>query len=112
LDGVSFLATGEVSPDRRFVRLKLTEKSQALQAIDRVKVCDLVTDKEVEAETASVAEAALTKVHEIPDGGMILVAVQYRPRSVQANHHWWVLRIEVRLYIEEEERERQRLQVR
>ena len=38
LEGISFLGTVQSTPDRRFVRLKLTEKVTELQRIEKLKV--------------------------------------------------------------------------
>ena len=90
LDGVSFRATVQVSSDRRIVHLTLTEKAADLETIDRVT---LIGDgeKEVEVETPIVKESTHTEVNNIPDGGSLLMPVDYRPRSLAAKNRWWVL---------------------
>ncbi len=105
LPGVSFLAAVQVSPDRRVVRFKLTEKAADLQAIDRVKVWDDTGEKEVEADSVFLKESSHTQVLEVPDGATQFVAVHSRPRALQAKSRWWVLAITPRIVIEEEEKE-------
>jgi hypothetical protein len=116
LEGVSFVASVQVSPDRRSVHLKFTEKAVEVQEIQKVKVFDpglrgdvLPPDvkprKFVEAEIPLVKEATQTQSLEIPDGGSVLVAVHYRPAAAQAKERWWVLCIQARISIEEEEQQ-------
>jgi hypothetical protein len=103
LEGVSFLAEMRVSPDRRWVRVKLTEKATQLQALEKIKVFD-PKDQEVDAEVPFVGETVSTRVWDIPDGGTLLVPVAMRPPAVGGQERRWVLWITVRIYIEEEER--------
>lgn len=104
LEGVSFLAGIQVSADRRYVRVKLTEKAVAVEAIDKVKGWD-GRDRKMEAETPVLKESTQSQVRWIPDFDSMLVPVQYRPRAVQAKERWWVLSITPRIYILEEEQE-------
>ena len=100
----------QVSPDRRAVQVKLTEKATQLQEIQKVKVW--VPNghlqggpKTFDAAVPLLLETTQSQVLNIPDGGTILVAVQYRPRSAQEKERWWVLTITPRIIIEEEERQ-------
>jgi hypothetical protein len=102
--GVAFLASVQISSDLRFVQLKLTEKAAQLQDVLKVKVLD-VKDQEVLAEAALLKENSETQVLDIPDGGAILVPVQYRPAAARAKDRWWVLCVTCRIVIEQEERE-------
>jgi hypothetical protein len=110
LEGVAFTGQVEVSPDRRSVRLRLTEK--ALEVLDVLKdhvitpfnALGVVEREKVEAEIPIVKESTQTRMLEIPDGGVYLFLVQYRPRAVQEKNRWWVLSITARIVIEEEER--------
>ncbi len=119
LQGVAFTGVIQVSPDRRSVRLRFTEKSARIDAREKVKVLPdglhhnieggpdgqkVVPPKAIDAERVFVEESATTRVLEIPDGGAILVAVQYRPAALAAKQRWWVLRLTPRIWIEEEER--------
>jgi hypothetical protein len=103
LEGVSFLAAIRVSPDRRSVRVKLTEKATEIEELRRVKAWD-GKGREVDAESAVLQETVHARVLEIPDNGSILVLVHHRPVSALAKDRWWVLHVSVRIYIEEEAR--------
>jgi hypothetical protein len=114
-EGVSFTGSLDVSTDRRSVRLHFTEKAATIEARELVKVVPIgfhhhfennepAPPKEIDAERVFVKESATTRVLEIPDGGTLLVAVQYRPQALAANQRWWVLSITPRIWIEEEER--------
>ncbi|MCI0465047.1 MAG: hypothetical protein L0Z62_49635 [Gemmataceae bacterium] len=66
----------------------------------------MVDDKgtAVVAEIVSAKEASLSQARYIPDGGRILLPLQYRPGTVRKNDRWLVAEITPRIYIEEEER--------
>jgi hypothetical protein len=104
LEGLALRAAVTVSSDRRSVRVKLVEKSAAIQDILKVKTQDLA-DNPVDAEVAFVLETTQSQVVEIPDSGSMLVAVHYRPASLRDKDRWWVLSIACRIWIDEEERE-------
>ncbi len=106
LEGTSILGAVEITGDRRFVRIKITEKSAELQVLEKVKVW--VAGKEggperVEAELPIMDETVLSRPLLIPDGGTVLVPLQYRPRALREKDHWWVLKIAPRIIIEDEE---------
>jgi len=103
LEGVSFLARTVVSGDRRFVRVKLTERAGEIQEICGGKFPRPIKGA-AGAEVPLLKEATQSQMLDIPDGGSILVPVQFRPRSVQAKERWWVLHIQPRIYIDAEER--------
>jgi hypothetical protein len=108
LEGVSFLARVRVSPDRRYVWLKLTEKSTELKVINKINLLLDNTGKEGVAEVPLLDETLHARTETIPDGGSIFIPVHYRPKSAQAKNRWWVLSITPRIWIEEEERQIQR----
>jgi hypothetical protein len=103
LDGISVLGSVRVSADRRWVRVKLTEKATEIEEIRKSKAWD-GKSWELDAEAAFLKETTHARVVEIPDGGSVLVPVQFRPASAQAKDRWWVLSVSVRIVIEEEER--------
>jgi hypothetical protein len=105
LEGVAFLAGMRVSPDRRCVRVQLTEKSTELRQVKKVKVVTDNKGTETDAEIPFLKESTHQQEFEIPDGGSHLVPVHYRPRSVQEKNRWWVLSITPRIIIEEEEQQ-------
>ncbi len=102
LEGLTFLGGIQVTSDRRFVRIKLTEKATELQRIEKVKVWD-ATGKEVAAELPILDETIHSRAFIIPDGGSLLVPVHFRPPSARAKDRWWVLSITPRIVIAEEE---------
>ncbi|MBI1914254.1 MAG: hypothetical protein HYS12_05890 [Planctomycetes bacterium] len=107
LEGISFLGEIQSTPDRRFVRLKLTEKVTELQRMEKLKVWDPqapAPGKEVETELPILDETVSSRPFLIPDGGSLLVPVHFRPPSARAKDRWWVLSITPRIVIEEEER--------
>ena len=104
LEGVSFLAAVQVTADRRYVRVKLTEKATEVQDAYKMRVFDPM-DTEVQAEVPFVRESTQAQTLQIADGGSILINVQYRPRSVQEGQRRWVLAITTRIFIQEEEDE-------
>jgi RNA polymerase sigma factor (sigma-70 family) len=102
-EGVSFLTAMQVSADRRYVRVKFTEKSTELEDIEKVKVWLGDTGKEAVAEIPFLKELVHSQVRDIPDGGSLLLPVQYRPRAAREKDRWFVLSITPRIYIAEEE---------
>jgi hypothetical protein len=110
IEGIALHATFQISSDRRYVRAKLTEKSAELEAIEKVKVIVDEAGKEVEAESAFLTEVVQSRVRDIPDGGTFLLPLQYRSPSAKESDRWFVMRITPRIYIEEEEFLRKKLQ--
>jgi hypothetical protein len=106
--GVSLFGAIRVSPDRRAVHLTLTEKAAQIEEIQKSVVLglfnkQLLPPEMLNAEVPFIKESTTTRLLEIPDGGALLVAVQYRPRALAAKNRWWVLAITPRIIIEEEE---------
>jgi RNA polymerase sigma factor (sigma-70 family) len=110
-EGESLRAQTYISADRRFVRVKLTEKATEIEEIKKVKV-PLGGDQEADADIPFLKETAQSRDVEIPDGGTFLMPAAYRPQAARAKDRWWVVRIDVRIYIEAEEREIRRQQAR
>ncbi len=103
-EGVSVLVDVRVSWDRRFVRVKFTEKSTELEGIDKVRVFVGETEKEVVAEVPFLKEATHSQVRYMADGGSFLLPIHYRPRDSRDKQRLLVLLITARIWIEEEER--------
>jgi hypothetical protein len=103
-EGMALRAQVEVSPDRRFVRVKWIEKNLHVEGIDKAVV--LLDDKGTEgiAEIAFAKESTFSTMRTIPDGGTVLLPLQHRPASARDNGRWLLARIELRIYIEAEER--------
>jgi hypothetical protein len=104
VEGVSFFAEFSVSPDRRWVKVKLTEKDAEIEETLKVKVL-VRPGTAFDAEIVFPKETSNTHVLAIPDGGATLVPVHYRPASVRAKDRWWVFCVSTRIYIEEEQRQ-------
>ncbi len=104
LEGVSFVAAATVSPDRRFVRVKLAERAATIDGVAKVPA-DRVAPGKAAAETVFLREDAHSGVRDIPDGGSLLVPVHYRPTAVRDRKRWWVLSVTARIRIPEEEKQ-------
>jgi hypothetical protein len=109
--GFDLHGLAHISADRRYVRLKLREESAHLEEVVKSKVQDLVEEqktgreKETDAEIAFMQEETHGATLEIPDGGTALLPIHYRPASVRSSNRWWVAAVQVRIVIEEEERQ-------
>lgn len=105
-EGFTLRARVQISADRRFVRARFLEKSLEIEGVEKVKV--VVDEKGTEAvgEIVFAREASLSQARYIPDGGSILLPLQYRPAAVRKKEHWLVADITARIFIEEEERAR------
>jgi hypothetical protein len=102
-EGVSFSAGIQISDDRRFVHLKLTEKAVELRDILRVQKSDFLTDKKTDADTPFELNITQTELLDIPDGGSIITTVQFRPAALREKKRWFVLLISPRINIEAEQ---------
>lgn len=103
LEGIAIVGGIHVSPDRRYVRIKLTEKAAEFDAIEKEKLLVDNEGKEEIAETPLLKEIVHTQTRDIPDGGSILLPVHYRPRELRDKNRWWVVVITPRIFIPEEE---------
>jgi hypothetical protein len=121
LEGMTFAAGVTVSADRRFVRLKITEKGTEIDRLPQVELPkikkpndkDTVQDQVDELLDALrragplepvLTETAHTQETGIPDGGSRIIAIHLRPRSLREAKRWYVLVISPRIVIKEEER--------
>ncbi len=82
-EGISFLAGVQVTADRRFTRLRLSEKSIQLGQIKKGTVLVDNAGTTVDTETPFLQEDSHTRVVEIPDGGSVLIPVVYRPGTLR-----------------------------
>jgi hypothetical protein len=105
-EGVTLYTKATITPDRRYIRVSLTERSLEVEGTEKVQVIVGDTLKEATAEMVFVNESSTSHVRYIPDGGTILIPLQYRPRDVRAKDHWLVARVAPRIYIGAEERQR------
>jgi hypothetical protein len=104
--GVTVQARAMVSPDRRFVRMKITQQVTDLVGMWKHRAVDLDAEKEVTVETPKLVESSITGTVEVGDGEPILVPVHYLPSEVKAKDRVLVLVVRPVIYIEEEEKER------
>jgi hypothetical protein len=104
--GVTFRAHVRVSADRRFVRLKLTQKVTDLLGVEQETILDRATGERVNVEVPKLFESATKGTIEIGDGGLLLMPVRYRSREAKDKGRFWVLLVRPIIYIEEEERAR------
>jgi hypothetical protein len=88
LTGVSFQVVPEVSADRRFLRLRITQKAVQLLGVSTTRTVDLFTDKEVETATPSLRRTTLEETIRIPDSGAILMPVSYLPPDAKKDRVW------------------------
>jgi hypothetical protein len=118
-EGVSFAAGVTVSADRRYVHLKIAEKVTEIDvlpkpiALPRKKPGADVQEQVAELLDALrrggplepvLSESAHSHETDVPDGGSVFMAVQVRPRTLEAAERWWVLVVSPRILIKEEER--------
>jgi hypothetical protein len=103
LDGVSFEVRPIVSADRRYLRLHVTQHFAQLVKIDKSKMLDPATGKDVDIESPNVRKSTVTGSIQIPDAGAILMPVSYRPAG---DDRVWLLVARPYIWIEEEEKER------
>lgn len=104
--GVTFRAHVGVSPDRRFVRLKLTQKVTDLLGLDRETVLDRATGKRVTIEVPRLFESSRAGSVRVGDGMLLLLPVRFRSPAAKDKGRHWVLLVRPVIFIDEEERMR------
>jgi hypothetical protein len=100
--GVSFKVRPLVSPDMRYLRLEISQEVAQLVGINKTKMLDVATGKDVEVESANVRKSSLTGTVQIPDTGPILMPVSYRPPGKGNEDKVWLLVARPFIWIEEE----------
>jgi hypothetical protein len=105
LAGVSFEVQPLVSPDRRYLRLQVSQKVAQLVGIDKVKSLDLASGKEVEVEAPHLRKTTLAGMVQIPDAAPILMPVAYRPPGKESADKVWLMVARPFIWIEEEVKE-------
>jgi hypothetical protein len=106
-EGVALRSQVQLSADLRFLRVTFIEKSWELEGIEKVAVVLDAKGTETLAEIASVKETTVSASRTIPDGGTLLLPMQYRPTDAREKGRFLVAVIAPRIYIEAEERQRQ-----
>jgi hypothetical protein len=102
LTGVSFEVEPAISLDRRFLRLKVTQKVAQFVRIDKTITLDVTTGKDVEVESPNLRRTTQTGMVEIPDANPILMPVDYRPADKGSADKVWLLVARPFIWIEEE----------
>ncbi len=102
LAGVSLLVRVEVAPDRRFVRLQITQKIEQLVELRKIKYGDAELGYE-EIEEPSMTKSSVTTSIKLPDGQPFFMPVVYRPLGARGQDRPLVLVARPRIYIEAEE---------
>jgi hypothetical protein len=105
-EGVSLRAQVHISADRRFVRAGFTEKSLEIEGVEKVNVSVDARETEAVGEIVFPKEASSSQIRDIPDGGSLLLPLQYRPRAAREKDRWLVVKVEPRIYVEDEEKVR------
>ena len=105
LSGFSFEVRPHVSPDRRFLRLEITRKVEQLVQIDKIKVLDPATGKDVEVESPNVRKTSMTGTIDIPDTAPILMVVGHRPAGKEHEDQVGLMVARPLIWIEEEVKE-------
>ncbi len=104
--GVSFRVTPEISPDRRFVSLKIAQKTTELLELKKRQVYPPLSEELVTIEVPDLAETTATATVVVSDGSWALAAVGYRSPAAKAKDRVLVLALHATIYIEEEDKER------
>jgi hypothetical protein len=102
LEGVTFDVRARVSGDRRHVGLRITQHVTQLLGIDKSRVLDLSTEKEVEVEVPNLRKTTVTGDVRVPDTGAVLMPVEYQPPGKQGAGKVWMLVARPLIWIEEE----------
>jgi hypothetical protein len=108
LQGISYRALVTVSADRRRVRMKITRNLTELIDIKKETAFDIHGEKEITVESPNLRDSSATATVDVDDGDYALVPVPYRPASL-AKDRILVLLVQAVVYIEEEERERNKI---
>jgi hypothetical protein len=102
LAGVSFRVRATVSPDRRSMRLRITQQVAELLEIKKSMALDPATGKECPVESPNVRQNTLIATLTLDDGEAFVMPVDYRPPG-GARDRLWILLAEPIIWIEEEQ---------
>jgi hypothetical protein len=98
--GFRVQAAVKVSADLRYVRLKLTQNTTDLVAIESEK------DGGQVVERPKLEEASSSATFEVGDGESILVPLHFLPAAAREKDRVWLLVVQPLIHIEAEEQER------
>ncbi len=103
VEGVSFAALVEVSHDRRRVRARITQKTSEVAMIPKMLEDEVGKQTVPTVPFPTQRETTSAGYLDAHDGMSFVVRVEHRPRAGQERRY--VLWIQPRIYIEEEERQ-------
>jgi hypothetical protein len=99
-DGFTWAVRPTVSPDRRCLRLEISQDAGKLVKLTKGAIVDLKSDKEIPIDLPNVKKTSTSTIIEIHDLQPIVLAVDYRPA---AKDRVWLLLAEPMIYIEQEQ---------
>jgi hypothetical protein len=105
LAGVSFDVQPVVSPDRRYLRLHISQKVAQPAGTDRARTLDPATGKDIEVESPNLRRNTVSGLVQIPDAGAILMPVAYRPPGKENADKVWLMVARPFIWIASEVRE-------
>ena len=105
-EGLTFDVRPQVSPDRRFLRLQITQTTNQLIGIGKAKILDVTTGKDVEVESPNLRKSTRSGATQVADGAPVLIPVDYRPTGKAGNGKVWVVVARPVIWIEAEAAER------
>jgi hypothetical protein len=103
LAGVRLAVQPTVSPDRRFLRLQISQHITRLEAINKGKQLDATMGNEREIDVPAICEFSATGTVQIPDGDPFLMPVDYRPPGKEHADKVWLLVARPVIWIQEEQ---------
>ncbi len=104
LFGVTFRARVGVTPDRRGVRLKVTQHVTDLVDLEKKTVVDPDTKKQAVIEVPKLSKSSTAGDVGGDDGDTFLLPVQFRSRAAKEKDRPWVLLLRPVIHIDEEQR--------
>lgn len=106
LGGVTVRVRPEVSPDRRYLRLRITQEIAELMNVGKVQVPDAGTGRAGAVEIPNVRKATVAGTIQILEGEPLLMPVSMAPPGKAGEGKVWVMVARPLIRIEAEERER------
>jgi hypothetical protein len=91
LDGVRFEVRAEVSADRRFLRLHVTQSVTQLVAVNKASRLDPARGDQHKVQVPAVRRASATGTVQVPDGDPIVMPVDYQPPGSEKSGKIWVM---------------------
>jgi hypothetical protein len=104
--GLSVRARVTITPDRREVRLKLTQQRTELLGLIPQRGFNPANNQEVTLEIPNLANQTTTSTLQVGDGGTFLMPLSYQTPAAKAKDRVLLLLVRPTIYIAEEEKER------